>query len=119
MPNKDAIVKKVREFPLTPGVYLMKDREGKVLYVGKAKNLRRRLGSYRVANPDRMPPRHLRMLQAVARIELEPCSDERTALARESELLRALKPDSIALERGRLRRVSLRGGASRKAFTLR
>jgi hypothetical protein len=63
-----------------------------VLYVGKAKNLRKRLGSYRVANPDRMPRRHLRMLRAVERIELQECPDETSALARESELLRALKP---------------------------
>src|SRR6187549_1303129 len=37
---------KVREFPQTPGVYLMKDRSGRVIYVGKAKNLRARAGSY-------------------------------------------------------------------------
>jgi hypothetical protein len=63
-----------------------------VLYVGKAKSLKHRLGSYRVANPDRMRPRHLRLLQQVARIELEECSDEAAALAREAELLLALKP---------------------------
>ena len=37
---------KVREFPQTPGVYLMKDAAGRVIYVGKAKNLRTRAGSY-------------------------------------------------------------------------
>ena len=37
---------KVREFPQTPGVYLMKDSAGRVIYVGKAKNLRSRAGSY-------------------------------------------------------------------------
>ena len=37
---------KVRQFPTTPGVYLMKDAEGKVIYVGKATNLRSRAGSY-------------------------------------------------------------------------
>ena len=37
---------KVREFPQTPGVYLMKDAAGRVIYVGKAKNLRARAGSY-------------------------------------------------------------------------
>jgi predicted GIY-YIG superfamily endonuclease len=81
-----------RQLPERPGVYLMRDAGDVVLYVGKAKNLRRRLGSYRVANPDRMPRRHLRMLRAVARIELHECPDETSALARESELLRALKP---------------------------
>ena len=37
---------KVRSFPHTPGVYLMKDAPGRVIYVGKAKNLRSRAGSY-------------------------------------------------------------------------
>ena len=37
---------KVRTFPTTPGVYLMKDAQGRVIYVGKALNLRSRAGSY-------------------------------------------------------------------------
>jgi predicted GIY-YIG superfamily endonuclease len=81
-----------RQLPERPGVYLMRDVNNTVLYVGKAKNLRKRLCSYRVANPDRMPRRHLRLLRAVERIELQECADETAALARESELLRALKP---------------------------
>ena len=81
-----------RQAPECPGVYLMRDAVDTVLYVGKAKNLRKRLGSYRVANPERMPRRHLRMLRAVQRIELQRCPDERSALARESELLRTLRP---------------------------
>ena len=40
-----------RQLTDRPGVYLMQDATGLVLYVGKAKNLRKRLGSYRVANP--------------------------------------------------------------------
>lgn len=80
-----------RQAPERPGVYLMRDAAQTVLYVGKAKNLRR-LGSYRVANPDRLPRRHLRMLRAVARIDLEECLDEQSALARESELLLKLRP---------------------------
>lgn len=81
-----------RQVPEVPGVYLMRDAAEAVLYVGKAKNLRKRLTSYRVANPDRMPRRHLRMVRAVERIELQACADETAALARESELLLALKP---------------------------
>ena len=37
---------KVKTFPTTPGLYLMKDAQGRVIYVGKAKNLRARAGSY-------------------------------------------------------------------------
>jgi predicted GIY-YIG superfamily endonuclease len=81
-----------RRLPQSPGVYLMRDTAGTVLYVGKARNLRKRLASYRVANPDRHPRRHLRLLRAVARIETEESADERAALAREAQLLRALRP---------------------------
>lgn len=81
-----------RQAPECPGIYLMRDRTDTVLYVGKAKNLRKRLASYRVANPDRLRPRHLRLLRAVERIDLEECADESSALARESDLLRSLRP---------------------------
>ena len=70
----------------------MRDAADQVLYVGKAKSLRKRLAAYRVANPDRLARRHLRLLRAVARIELQRCCDEPAALARESELLRELRP---------------------------
>lgn len=81
-----------RSAPESPGVYLMRDKAENVLYVGKAKSLRKRLASYRVANPDRMPRRHLRLLRAVERIEFQECADESSALAREAELLRSLRP---------------------------
>ena len=81
-----------REVPPVPGVYLMWDATGNVLYVGNAKNLRQRLRSYRVANPERMPRRHLRMVREVARIDFELCPDESAALAHEAKLLRRLKP---------------------------
>ncbi|HWQ92927.1 MAG TPA: GIY-YIG nuclease family protein [Clostridia bacterium] len=81
-----------RQAPQTAGVYLMRDAADTVLYVGKAKNLRQRLASYRVANPDRLGRRHLRLLSAVERIELQPCADEAAALSRESGLLRSLRP---------------------------
>jgi len=81
-----------RRAPRRPGVYLMKDASGKVLYVGKAKDLKQRLNNYRLANPDRMPRRHLRMVREVSRIEFQFCANEEAALRRESRLLRALRP---------------------------
>jgi predicted GIY-YIG superfamily endonuclease len=78
--------------PTLPGVYLMRGSSGVVLYVGKAKNLRKRLACYRVANPDRIPRRHLRLMRLVERVDFEECADETHALAREAELLRSLKP---------------------------
>ena len=81
-----------RSLPESPGVYLMRNDDGLTLYVGKALNLRRRLGSYRVANPDRVPPRLLRLLRAVTRIDIEECLDEQAALATEARLLQSLRP---------------------------
>jgi predicted GIY-YIG superfamily endonuclease len=81
-----------RQAPQRPGVYLMKNAAGQVVYVGKAKNLKQRLNNYRLANPDRMPRRHLRMVREVARIELQFCANEAAALRREARLLRALRP---------------------------
>jgi excinuclease UvrABC nuclease subunit len=78
--------------PKRAGVYLMRDADGNVLYVGKAKNLRKRIGNYRIANPDKMPRRHLKMVRQVARIEFQPCCNEAAALKHESKLIRAIKP---------------------------
>lgn len=81
-----------RALPERPGVYMMEGAGDIVLYVGKAKSLRHRLGSYRVANPERMARRTLRLLRLVERIRWEECPDEPSALRREAELLRALRP---------------------------
>lgn len=81
-----------RQVPERPGVYLMcGPREG-VLYVGKAKNLRKRLASYRVANPERMSRKTIRLLSRVTRIEWDECADERMAELREEMLICALLP---------------------------
>ena len=81
-----------RQLPRTPGVYLMRGPADIVLYVGKARNLQHRLGSYRVANPERMARRTLRLVNLVEAIAWEECEDEDAALRREAELLLALQP---------------------------
>lgn len=81
-----------RHLPERPGVYQMRGAEERVLYVGKAKNLRHRLCSYRVANPERMARRTLRLLNLVEDIAWEECGDEAAALRREAELLVEIKP---------------------------
>jgi predicted GIY-YIG superfamily endonuclease len=81
-----------RNAPRRPGVYLMKDAQDNLLYVGKAKDLKQRLGNYRLANPDRMPRRHLRMVNEVAKIEFQFCRTEAAALKHEKKLIRSLKP---------------------------
>lgn len=81
-----------RVLPSAPGVYLFcGDTEG-VLYVGKARNLRRRLSSYRVANPERLPRRTVRLLHCVTRIEFDVCPTIEVATEREALLICVLAP---------------------------
>lgn len=54
--------------------------------------MKQRLGNYRIANPDRMPRRHLKMVNAVARIDFQFCRNEAAALKHEKKLIRSLKP---------------------------
>jgi DNA polymerase-3 subunit epsilon len=79
------------DLPQTPGVYLMRDREGAVLYVGKARNLRRRVRSY--FGPQGRHGRLIaRALEGVASIDHEETGSELSALLRETALLRELRP---------------------------
>ena len=81
-----------RQLPDRPGVYLLCGSQEGVLYVGKAKSLRRRLGSYRVANPERLPRRIIRLLHQVTRIEWDECPSEAAACHREELLIVTLQP---------------------------
>ncbi len=81
-----------RRVPPKPGIYLMCGPWEGVLYVGKARNLRHRLASYRVANPERLPRRIIRLLHQVTRIEYDECPNEQAAKWREELLIGALAP---------------------------
>jgi len=80
------------ELPRTPAVYLFRDEAGDVLYVGKAKDIRRRLAEYRNATR-RKAHRKMRVLvREAAKIEVRPQPTETEALLVENELIRALRP---------------------------
>jgi len=81
-----------------------------VLYVGKARNLRKRLGSYRVANPERMPRRIVRLLHQVRRIEWDECPSEQAASEREEQLICVLAPKFNAALKVRERKGSRENG---------
>jgi hypothetical protein len=93
-----------QQLPTSPGVYLMCGQSEGVLYVGKARNLRKRLGSYRVANPERMPRRIVRLLHQVRRIEWDECPTEQAASEREEQLICVLAPKFNAVGKIRERR---------------
>jgi excinuclease ABC subunit C len=86
-----AIEHAVRHAPTSPGVYRMLNAANDVLYVGKAKNVRKRLASYaRVAAPQ--PARILRMIAATVTVEIISTSTETEALLLEANLIKQLRP---------------------------
>jgi hypothetical protein len=78
--------------PAEPGIYRMLSEAGEIIYVGKAKNLRRRLGQYRNAKR-RKKHRKMRSIVAdAATIHFEVCASELEAELLESRLIRELRP---------------------------
>jgi excinuclease ABC subunit C len=82
---------KVKQFPAAPGVYIMKDAQGVVLYVGKAKNLRNRAGHYfnKAAADD---PRTSDLVPLIADIDYLPADSEVDALLLEARLVKDIQP---------------------------
>ena len=79
-----------RKLPTRPGVYLMRDGDGQALYVGKALNLRKRVGSYFDARPK--GARIMLMIARIRQIEISVTRTEGEALLLENEWIKALKP---------------------------
>jgi excinuclease ABC subunit C len=82
---------RVRAFPQTPGVYLMKDAAGLVIYIGKAKNLRARAGSY-FLKAAREEPRTAVWVQEIAAADFVEAESEVDALLMESRLIKDIQP---------------------------
>lgn len=80
-----------RDFPAKPGVYLMKDTNGAVIYVGKAKSLKDRLASY-YNQPLGYTRKMDGLLQNVKEIETRVLGSELEALLVESQLIKQLQP---------------------------
>ena len=87
----DRAAEKVRKFPTSPGVYLMKDAAGRVIYVGKAKNLRSRASSYfnKQAFEER---RTADWVLEIADVDFVECESEVDALLMESRLVKDIQP---------------------------
>ncbi|MET0678184.1 MAG: GIY-YIG nuclease family protein, partial [Bradyrhizobium sp.] len=86
-----AIENAVRLAPTSPGVYRMLSASGDVLYVGKAKSVRKRLASYARANAP-LPARILRMIAATVTVEIVSTPTETEALLLEANLIKQLRP---------------------------
>ena len=88
--GRAAILRHVKLAPSAPGVYRMVDAHGAVLYVGKAKNIRKRITSY--ARPTGYDPRIERMIAATAALEFVSTRTETEALLLEANLIKRLRP---------------------------
>jgi len=85
-----AIEHAVRHAPTSPGVYRMLNAANDVLYVGKAKNVRKRLASY--ARPTGQVMRIARMIAATVVVEIISTATETEALLLEANLIKQLRP---------------------------
>lgn len=88
--GRAAIEHAVRHAPTSPGVYRMMNAARDVLYVGKAKNVRKRLSSY--ARPTGQVMRIARMIAATAAVEIVSTGTETEALLLEANLIKQLRP---------------------------
>lgn len=87
----EALEKKLGALPENPGVYLMKDAEGQVLYVGKALVLKNRVRSY-FQTPERLSAKVRAMMRRVTDFEYIVTSSEVEALILEATLIKQMKP---------------------------
>ncbi len=86
-----ALADKARSLPKTPGVYLMKDAAGVVIYIGKARSLRNRVGSYFQQCVD-LGPKKQPMLDIVDDFDTIDCEGEWEALLTENRLIKDVHP---------------------------
>ncbi len=90
--NLPALRKRVAKAPTDPGIYRWMDAEGKVMYVGKAKNLRKRLQNYVMPGKGGHGPWRQSFLQKIADFDVTVCGSEFEALMLETNLIKQLKP---------------------------
>src|SRR5690242_5364752 len=88
--GRAAILRYAKHAPSRPGVYRMLDAKGDVLYVGKAKNIKKRVTAY--ARPTGLDSRIMRMVGATASLEFVSTSTETEALLLEANLIKRLRP---------------------------
>ncbi len=89
----EIIQRKLRELPDAPGCYLMRDRRGRIIYVGKAASLRRRVRSYfRLAARRSADPKLRGLVHSIADFDVQVVRNEAAALLTESRLIKAYRP---------------------------
>ncbi len=100
-PKLEALREDARALPLRPGVYLMKDASGRVIYVGKAKALRNRVSSY-FRSVEKHTPKTYQMVEQVRHFDTIITDNEYEALTLEASLIKQYNPKyNILLKDGK------------------
>jgi len=86
-----SLAEKLKQLPTSPGIYLHKNAAGKIIYVGKAKNLRNRVRQYFQSSRN-MDPKTRRMVKLIGDFEFIVVDNEVEALVLESNLIKKHKP---------------------------
>ena len=89
-PHLPDLRRKAAALPLCPGVYLMKDESGRIIYVGKSRKLKNRVSSYFLA--DQKTPKTQKMVSHVADFDYILCDGEMEALTLENTLIKRHTP---------------------------
>jgi len=93
--NFEKMRKKIKTFPTGPGLYFMKTANDKVLYIGKAKNLRSRVGSYFQAGGELAAsrgPKILEMISKTETVDFIEMESEVDAILKEARLIKDIQP---------------------------
>lgn len=91
--EKPDLVAKLRDVPHKPGVYLMRDRLNSVIYVGKARDLRKRLSNYFTPARSKLADRKTRaLIQSIWDFDIEVVRSEPEALLLEGKLIKEFRP---------------------------
>ena len=107
----ELIRQRLKEVPSRPGCYLMRDRRGVIIYVGKAKDLRRRVSSYFRPRANHAP-KVRSMVDTVFDFEWMTVKNDAEALLTEAELIKRHKPHFNILMRDDKRYLALRGDSA-------
>jgi len=87
--NTKIVQEKIKKLPKSPGVYLYRSDKGRIIYVGKAVNLKNRVSSYFIGDHD---PKTVELVRNIADLEWIVAGSEIEALVLESELIKRYKP---------------------------
>jgi excinuclease ABC subunit C len=93
--HSESLREKIRALPDGPGVYLMKDRLGRIIYVGKAKSLKKRVSTYFQAGRERAlrhQPKIRTLIELIADLEILEVKSEPEALLLEGKLIKQWRP---------------------------